>query len=396
MTQAADPPNNTRDPESVPEISPMEFAAALSAGDVVQVVDVRSPERVAAGRIDLIPVDRFHNVPGSVLAGVQGPAAIGIDPSIPVVVVCGHGNDSKIGAAMLNRMGASARSLSGGMASWMNLSVPRVPPAPAGLDHLVQFDRIGKGALGYLLVRGGEAMIIDPPRDSDQYLKAAGKSGARIVAVADTHVHADYISGASALARRLGIPYYLHSADNVYPYDDSPGRLDIRPLRDGMPIRIGGCTVGVVHTPGHSPGSVTYRIGDEAAFTGDFLFVSSVGRPDIADRTVEWSSLLWESLQSVRNTWPRDIVIYPAHYGSENERAPDGAVYAPFGDLISRIPPLHMTSESEFRDWIRRNGSAVPAAYRIIKAINVGLRSAAERESEELEAGKNECSIGGP
>jgi glyoxylase-like metal-dependent hydrolase (beta-lactamase superfamily II) len=393
--QTADPPNNTRNPESVPEISPMEFASSLSAGDIVQVVDVRSPQRVAAGRIDLVPDAMFHNVPGSVLAAVQGPFAIGIDPSIPVVVVCGHGNDSKIGAAMLNRMGVSARSLSGGMASWMNLTVPRVLPAPAALDHLVQFDRIGKGALGYLLVSAGEAMVIDPPRESDPYVKAAAESGARIVAVADTHVHADYISGASALARRLAIPYYLHSADNVYPYDDSPGQLDIRPLRGGMSIRIGRATVDVVHTPGHSPGSVTFRIGDGAVFTGDFLFVSSIGRPDIADRTDEWSSLLWESIQSVMNTWPRDIVIYPAHYGSENERAAGGAVCAQFGDLLSRIPPLRMARESEFKDWIKRNISVVPAAYRTIKAINVGLRSAAERESEELEAGKNECAIGG-
>ena len=395
MTAAADPPINTRDPVSVPEISPMEFMKALEAGDEIQVVDLRSPERVAAGRIDIVPPERFHNVQGSVLARLPDPGAAGIDPSIPVVVVCGHGNDSRIGAAVLNRMGASARSLSGGMASWMKLSVPRVLPSPGGIDRLVQFDRIGKGALGYLLISSGEAMIIDPPRDPGPYLKEAEALGGRIIAVADTHVHADYISGAAPLARELGIPYYLHPADNVFPYDESPGRLDIRPLRDGVSLRIGRCTLGVVHTPGHSPGSVTYTIGDEAAFTGDFLFISSIGRPDIADRTDEWSALLWESIQSVRSKWPRDLVIYPAHYGSENERGAGGAVSAPFGDLVSRTPPLRMARESEFRDWIQRNGSAVPAAYRTIKAINVGLRSAAERESDELEAGKNECAIGG-
>jgi glyoxylase-like metal-dependent hydrolase (beta-lactamase superfamily II) len=381
--------------QTVPEISPLEFYRALEAGETVQVVDVRSPARVAAGHIDAVPPERFHNVAVSILTGASGLDGSGIDPSIPAVVVCGHGNDSKICAAYLNRRGVSARSLAGGMASWMMLSVPRPLPVPPGLDRLVQFDRVGKGALGYLLISSGEAMIIDPPRDPGPYLDLAEESGGRLVAVADTHVHADYISGAPSLARERGVPYYLHPADNVYPYDDSPGRLDIRPLHDGMSIPFGRCAVGVVHTPGHSPGSVTYRIGNDAAFTGDFLFVASIGRPDIADRTDEWSSLLWMSIQSIRNEWPPDLLVYPAHYSSEKERADGGAVCARFGDVCSRNPSLRFADKSGFINWIRQNEASVPGSYRTIKGINVGLLTAGERESEELESGKNECALGG-
>ena len=381
--------------QTVPEISPLDFFRELEAGETVQVVDVRSPERVAAGSIDAVPRGRFHNVAGSILTGVSGLAGSGIDPAIPAVVVCGHGNDSKICAAYLNRMGVSARSLTGGMASWMMLSVPRPLPAPPGLDRLIQFDRVGKGALGYLLISSGEAMIIDPPRDPGPYLDLAEESGGRLVAVADTHVHADYISGAPSLARARGVPYYLHPADNVYPYDDSPGCLDIRPLHDGMSIPLGRCAVGVVHTPGHSPGSVTFRIGNNAAFTGDFLFVASVGRPDIADRTEEWSSLLWMSIQSVRNEWPPDLVVYPAHYSSGRERVNGGAVCARFGDVCSRNPSLRIADKAGFMNWIRENEAGVPGSYRTIKGINVGLLTAGERESEELESGKNECALGG-
>jgi glyoxylase-like metal-dependent hydrolase (beta-lactamase superfamily II)/rhodanese-related sulfurtransferase len=381
--------------QTVPEITPLEFIRALEGGEAFQVVDVRLPEKAAGRSIDLVPPERFHTIAGSSLIGLPDLAGTGIDPALPAVVVCGHGNDSKLSTAFLNRMGVSARSLSGGMASWMKLSIARPLRPPDGLDGLVQFDRIGKGALGYLLTSSGEAMIIDPPRDPGPYLDLMEKSGGSLVAVADTHVHADYISGAPSLARERGVPYYLHPADNVYPYDDSPGRLNIRPLHDGMSIHLGRCVVGVVHTPGHSPGSVTYKIGNDAAFTGDFLFVTSIGRPDIADRTGEWSAFLWKSLQSVRNVWPPDLVVYPAHYSSAGERAEGGAVCAKFGDLCSRNPSLRIGDESRFMNWIRQNEAVVPGSYRTIKGINVGLLSAGERESDDLESGRNEWALGG-
>lgn len=378
---------------TVPEITPRELFEALGNGEKLQVVDVRAPARVESGRVHPVPDALFRNIPGSTLMAATDLRAVGVDPAVPVVVVCGHGNDSRICAAVLNRMGASARSLAGGMASWMNLSVARSLPPPAGLDHLVQFDRIGKASLGYLLASSGESMIIDPPRDPGPFLAMAATLGTRLIAVVDTHVHADYISGAAALSASTGVPYYLHPADGVSPYDGSPGRIDTRSLHDGLTLRLGRCTLEVVHTPGHSPGSVSLRIGDEAAFTGDFLFVESVGRPDIADRTEEWSVLLWRSIRAVREQWPRGIIIYPAHYGSEGERGKDGAVSAPLGELVLRNPSLRFQDEHAFSVWIAANRTAVPPAYRAMKEINLGILSAGERESDELESGKNECAI---
>jgi len=383
------------DAAAVPEISPLEFIRAIHAGEKLQVIDVRSPGRVAAGRIDLVPLEAFHNIVGSRLLRTSDLAGAGIDRSVPIVVVCGHGNDSKVCATHLNRMGGRARSLSGGMSAWMNLTIPRVLSPPDGLDLLVQFDRVGKGSLGYLLVSSGESMIIDPPRDPGSYLAMMEESGGTLVAVADTHVHADYISGAPALAHEKGVPYYLHPADNVFPFDDSTGRLEICPLGDRMSIPLGRSGVSVIHTPGHSPGSVTFRIGRGAAFTGDFLFISSIGRPDIAEKTRQWSALLWRSIESARNEWPGETMIYPAHYASEGERGKDGAVGAKFGDLLSQNPWLKIAEETAFMDRIQKNDAAVPGAYRTIKGINVGLLNAGERESDELESGKNECALGG-
>jgi len=381
--------------QSVPEITPLELVREVEAGGGMQIVDVRLPSRVAGGRIDIIPDDAFHNVVGSHLMASSTVQGTGIDPALPVTVVCGHGNDSRVVAGHLIRLGCDARSLAGGMAAWMVLSVPRLLRAPDSLDRLVQFDRMGKGSLAYILISSGEAMIIDPSRHVEPYLRLLEETGATLVAVADTHVHADYISGASSIARTFGVPYYLHSADTVYPYDNRPGRLDIRPVHDGMSIPVGRSPLDVLHTPGHTTGSVTYCVGRQAAFTGDFLFLRSIGRPDLAGKTEEWSALLWASIEAVKHRWPPDIMIYPAHYSSPDERGRDGTIGAPFAGILPQCEPLGFAHQGEFMDWVRNKSATFPDAYRTIKGINTGLISVSEQEADELEIGKNECALGG-
>ena len=156
--------DNTVSTRSVPEISPMELVRTLEEGDRVQIVDIRAASGGGGMKAGFLPEEKILNIVGSKLLRIENPAEAGIDPAIPVVVICAHGNDSKIGTMHLNRIGAKARSLSGGMAAWMNVSVPRILRTPASLDRLVQFDRVGKEALSYLLISRGEALIIDPPR----------------------------------------------------------------------------------------------------------------------------------------------------------------------------------------------------------------------------------------
>jgi glyoxylase-like metal-dependent hydrolase (beta-lactamase superfamily II) len=262
----------------------------------------------------------------------------------------------------------------------------------------VQFDHLGKGALGYLLVSDGEALVVDPPRAVGPLLAAAAEAGARIVAVADTHLHADYVSGGPALAAALGVPYHLHPDDNVFPYDGTPGRLAIAPLAEGQSLRVGRGEARVVHTPGHTEGSVTFLAGapaaPAAALTGDFLFVASVGRPDLAGKAVEWTARLWESLERARSEWPPELAVYPAHYASPAERRGDRAVGATFGELLAANRPLQIRDREAFAAWIAAHASPAPPAYRTIKAINVGLRTVDTEEAEALEAGRNECAAG--
>ena len=383
------------DQMNVSETSTQELAQALESGEPIQVVDVRAPMHVATGRIEPVPDERFHNIVGSQLINCQSLESTGIDRHIPVAVVCGSGNDSRVLALHLNRLGCEARSLRGGMTAWMMLTLPRQLDTPPSVDRLIQLDRVGKGALGYLVVSDGEALVVDPPRDAGAYVKAAEEAGARIVAVADTHVHADYISGAPALATRLGVPYYLHPADAVYPYDRTPGRLKFQQLEDGGTISVGGATVRAIHTPGHTEGSVTYLIDDSAALTGDFVFIGSVGRPDLAGRVSEWTAQLWDSLEAAKREWSPDVMIYPAHYNDEAERRVDRSVGGPFGALLKENQALRFRDRQKFAAWVEGKTASFPDAYRKIKAVNVGLLSVGEREAATLEVGKNECALGG-
>jgi glyoxylase-like metal-dependent hydrolase (beta-lactamase superfamily II) len=379
------------------EITPEELVLAAESGEPVQVLDIRAPERLAGGRLDelgAVGPQRFVNFVGSKLLALPDPAATGLDPELPVYVVCARGMTSQRATAFLNDHGYSASSVRGGMAGWMLALVPRALPAPPGFDRLVQFDRVGKGALGYLLVSGDQAILIDPSRNAAPLLAAVEEVGARLVAVADTHLHADYLSGAPGLAQHLGIPYYLHPADAVYPYDGTPGRLDFSPLADGQRIPIGRSLLEVRHTPGHTEGSVTYVAGERAAFTGDFLFIRSVGRPDLAGKAEAWTEELFASLERARREWDPELVVYPAHYAGAGERRADHAVGAPFAELRRANEPLAIEDRSTFRRWVMSRQSKPPEAYPIIKAVNVGLRQVDAMQAEELEAGKNECAVG--
>jgi len=382
-------------PDDRIEITAERLADGLEGGEPIQVLDVRAPERLKNGTVEPVPPDRFANRRGSEILALEDLSRLGLDPSDPVVVVCGHGADSLKIAEHLNGRGFVARSLRGGITAWMRLTVPRELPAPGGgFDRLIQFDRVGKGALGYVLISDDAALVIDPPRDYRAYLDTIAQAGARITAVADTHVHADYISGGPALAAATGARYYLHPADAVFPYDDTPGALAFAPLEDRHELEVGRGRVIARHVPGHTEGSVTFEVGNEAAFTGDLLFIDSVGRPDLAGKTEAWVEDLFRSLRSVKEEWPASIRIYPAHYATDEERNPDRSVGRTFGRIMEHNEPLRLADPAVFQAWVQERVSTPPEAYRKIKAINVNLLHVDPAQADELEAGKNECALG--
>jgi hydroxyacylglutathione hydrolase len=157
------------------------------------------------------------------------------------------------------------------------------------------------------------ACVVDPVAEPQFYLDAASELGMRIGHVIDTHVHADHRSGGFALARQTGAAYRLHESAIV--------SMPFEPMREGEEIELGNTRVRVVHTPGHSPESVSLVVTDLKrgidpwfVLTGDTLFVGAVGRPDLRGRARESAGDLFDSLHGKLLTLPDDIEIYPGHF----------------------------------------------------------------------------------
>ena len=165
-------------------------------------------------------------------------------------------------------------------------------------------------------------------------------------------------------------------------------------MSDGDVIRFGRAGAHVHHNPGHTLGCVTYLLGEEAALTGDFFFVSSIGRPDLAGRTEEWTGLLWKSVVRALREWPGEVTIHPGHYGGSAERNADHSVGAPLSRLLAQNPALQHQSAGSFAAWVAGFARTFPEAYRTIKAVNVDLVHVSDEEAETLEVGKNECALG--
>lgn len=172
------------------------------------------------------------------------------------------------------------------------------------------------GCAAYLFGCGGlgKCAVVDAhEHDVDAYLIFAASKGMRITHVIDTHVHADHRSGGSALARKADALYCLHeSADVALPFE---------PLHDGQELQFGNVRARVLHTPGHTPESVSLLVTDLRrgtdpwfVLTGDTLFVGAVGRPDLPGRVRENAGELYDSIHGKLLTLPDDLEVYPGHF----------------------------------------------------------------------------------
>lgn len=145
--------------------------------------------------------------------------------------------------------------------------------------------------------RTGAALLIDPERDVDRYLALAEREGVRLTAVAETHIHADFLSGARELAARVpGVLVYLSAEGGPDWQYAWPAQDDVTTtlLRDGDTFMVGNVEIRAWHTPGHTPEHLTYVVTDRgggattpvALVSGDFLFVNDLGRPDLLESAV--------------------------------------------------------------------------------------------------------------
>lgn len=167
----------------------------------------------------------------------------------------------------------------------------------------------------YYIQSAGEAVIIDPLREVDPYIKRAEKDGAKIKYVLETHFHADFVSGHLDLAKKTG-------ATIVYGPTAKPA-FEAHVATDDEVLKVGNVTIKVLHTPGHTMESSCFLLQDEtgkdiAIFSGDTLFIGDVGRPDLAQKAAnmtmeQLAETLFDSLRNKVMPLSDDIIVYPGH-----------------------------------------------------------------------------------
>jgi hydroxyacylglutathione hydrolase len=230
----------------------------------------------------------------------------------------------------------------------------------------------------------GEALIVDPNRDIDRYLQGADDEGLRIVHVTETHIHADFVSGARELAQRSGARLYLSDAgghDWKYGY---AAEARATPLRDGSCFRVGAVELRVMHVPGHTPEHLAFLVTDTeaasepmGALTGDFLFVGDVGRPDLLERAAqakgtmeEGARQLFRSLQRFREL--RDYLqIWPGHgAGSACGKALGAVPQSTLGYEKRFNWAFGVTDETDFVTAVLEGQPDPPRYFAEMKRIN--------------------------
>jgi hydroxyacylglutathione hydrolase len=232
--------------------------------------------------------------------------------------------------------------------------------------------------------RTGEAVVVDPNRDVQQYVDAAAKEGLRVTHVTETHIHADFVSGARELARRTGARLILSDegdADWKYAFAAEAGA---RLVKDGDYFMVGNIRLEVMHTPGHTPEHISFVVTDTPAaagpwgiLTGDFVFVGDVGRPDLLEKAAGYAGTmeagartLFRSLQRFR-ALPDHLQVWPGHgAGSVCGRAlgalPSTTVgYERFGNWA-----LATRDEAEFVRMVLEGQPEPPRYFAEMKRIN--------------------------
>jgi hydroxyacylglutathione hydrolase len=218
----------------------------------------------------------------------------------------------------------------------------------------------------------GDVAIIDPRRDVDAYVDWARRAGLRIVAVLETHVHADFVSGALEIAAPTGAPIYASRLGGQ--------RFEHVPVDDGFTLMIGAVRLTALHTPGHTPEHIAWRADDlddpDAApvlFSGDALFVGDVGRPDLlgSDRTDELVDRLFNTVTTVFKRLPDETVVYPGHTAGSS-------CGKKIGDdpqtTIARERAMNYAFRPEtraaFADAVMGGMPEPPAYYPVLKRVN--------------------------
>lgn len=373
MPQGATPGDH-RDELADPDISPEALKRRLDAGEALLLVDVRDPDEYEEWHLQ-----GAVNIP---LSEIERGAFVPVGARHTIVTICGYGNRSREARTILAERGERALHLAGGMHAYTRVyDAAPVPSTPEAVEVL-QLRREARGCVSYLVVSDGHALVIDPTIDADVFLEHAKRANAQLTVIADTHAHADHVSGGPLLAHRVAAEY-------IGPAEAARTDATVRP---GEALAVGAVELEVLATPGHTPGSLSYRLGD-LLFTGDTLFLDGVGRPDLGQDPRENGELLWRTLHERILQLPADTRVLPGHLSGSTRIEPGVAATATIADLETSVEALSM-GRSRFLEMIEASTLASPDNFEQIKAHNTGREEIGSVEvMRELETGPNRCAV---
>ena len=245
----------------------------------------------------------------------------------------------------------------------------------------------------YYIESEGEAAIIDPLRDIDEYLHLTNERKTKIKYIFETHFHADFVSGHIDLGKVTGAPIvYGPNTETKFP---------VHVAKDGEKFSIGKITIEVLHTPGHTLESSCYLLKDEngkdyCVFTGDTLFVGDVGRPDLAqkgaDLTMEdLAGMMYDSIHNKLFPLADDVIVYPAHgAGSSCGKNLGKETFSTIGEQKRHNYALEAKTKEEFIKVVTEGIAAPPQYFPINAQIN---KQGYESLDEVLEQGLKSLSV---
>ncbi|MFB6310388.1 MAG: MBL fold metallo-hydrolase [Salinirussus sp.] len=384
--RSRDPPADTDQVEAA------ELYERITAGDPVRILDVRDRDAVEAWRIDGPNVTHTQLATSRVLQAEVTGAVPELESEIegdgPIIVVCAEGEASDYVAGVLADAGFEASNLAEGMEGWAKVyrvNVIKTNPT------VLQCHRPSSGCLSYMIVSDEEAAVIDPLRAfTDRYVTEARDRHADIVAVFDSHLHADHISGLRELAAAVEAPALLptESVERGLEYA-------VTGIEDGDEFEIGSANLQAIALPGHTTGMTGFTVGD-MLFTADSLFLDGVARPDLqvagTDEREGLASELYATLTDRLSRFTDETLIAPGH-ASEEVAAEGGDLTAPLGTLRKQLAAFDLDRQA-FVERVLADLPPPPANAERIVAINRGTETADAATAFELELGPNNCAAG--
>jgi len=362
-------------------VSPGELRALLERQDWKDpvVVDVREPDEFADWRItpsvNLPLTDRkFVGNVEKILGGRQ------------IVAVCTRGNRSLYAVELLREDGLQAWSLEGGLVAWSKVHLcARVEIPRLGDTKILQIRRLLRGCTSYIVGSANECAVFDPSSNTEQYTSIAARYGLRITHVIDTHQHADHISGARSLATTTGAMLHLSTLDG-YKFDG------FAPIRNGERISLsnGAVTIEVLHTPGHTVGSMCFLIENDALLSGDTLMLEGVGRPDLHRSEEQRARELYHSCKKMLSRLDRETIVLPGHLGLAANTTVESPICRTLTEIGHEVG-LTDISESEFVETLLKHEMPPPSNYHTILRINSGESRLDPALIDLLEEGHNRC-----